>query len=318
MPSDNYPYAVGRVRLLENALLDRGKLARLRELGYDEALRQLNDWGYAADYPIKNDPDALIAFRRAEVRAQVAEITPDPALTDLFYLDMDATNLKLLLKSRLLGGKAEADEALSAGVFPLDTLRQAVENADYSALGEPLCGALGSLEAELKLHVDPRLLSASVDKAIFSHIAAVLKKRRNAFCSNYFTNKIDYTNVLSVLRARALGWDETDLAPMLAPGGRLDEPTLLAALSAAEEQLPALLASGFNAEGLRRALELYRSGSFEAARDQIDESLLALALEGRYDSFGIGPIAWFILASESECRTLRVLFAKKRADRANA
>ena len=170
----------------------------------------------------------------------------------------------------------------------------------------------------MKLHVDPRLLSASVDKAIFTHIAAVLKKRRNAFCSNYFTNKIDYTNVLSVLRARALGWDETDLAPMLAPGGRLDEPTLLAALSAAEEQLPALLASGFNAEGLRRALELYRSSSFEAARDQIDESLLALALEGRYDSFGIGPIAWFILASESECRTLRVLFAKKRADRANA
>ncbi len=316
MPSGSYPYAVGRVRVLENALLDRAKLAHLRELDYYDALRQLCDWGYAADYPVKTDPDALIGFRRSEVRAQVADVTPEPALTDLFYLDMDATNLKLLLKSRLLGGSHEgAADAMLEGVFPLETLRDAVDNADYSALGDLLCEKLTELEKSLTRHVDPRTLSAAVDNAVFAHIDAVLAKHHNAFCKTYFTAKIDYTNVLSVLRARALGWDEVDLAPMLVPGGEIPHETLCGALGAEEERLPALLATGSNASGLRRALDLYKTGAFEAAREMIDDSLLARAAEERYDSFGIGPIAYFILASESECRALRVLFAKKRADK---
>ncbi len=313
MPSDNYPYAVGRVRLLENALLDPTKLARLRELDYTDALRQLNDWGYAADYPVKSDPDALIAFRRGEVRAQVAEITPDPSLTDLFYLDADATNLKLLLKSRLLGGLDDADDAMLAGVFPLGVLQQAVDTRDYTALGDTLCAKLTALEDALTRHVDPRALSAAVDNAIFAHVAAVLHKNKNEFCTRYFTTKIDFINVVSVLRARALGWDETDLYPMLVPGGEVTEGALRAAVSADETQLDSLLASGRGGAHVRNALELYRTGLFAEARDRIDATLLAFAADERYDPFGIGPIAYYILASESECRALRVLFAKKRA-----
>ena len=49
MPSDNYPYAVGRIKIIEGSLLGESKLARLNELSYAEALKQLNDWGFSAD-----------------------------------------------------------------------------------------------------------------------------------------------------------------------------------------------------------------------------------------------------------------------------
>ncbi|MEG2233986.1 MAG: V-type ATPase subunit [Oscillospiraceae bacterium] len=315
MPSDNYPYAVGRVKLIENSLLDRSKLLRLRELNYFEALKQLVDWGYAADNPVKTDPDALIDFRRAEVRSIVYDITPNPGLTDLFYLDMDATNIKLLLKSRLLGGEELADEALSKGVFDVSLLRAMVAEKSYSELGEPLCSAMSQLEETLTHHVEPRLLSAAVDNAFFSYIQSSLRKNKNEFCKRYFTSKIDFTNVLSVLRARELHWDKSDFEPMIVCGGDIDRNALLDAVIADEDKLPAILGVGENGDSIKKALGLYMGGSLEEARDMINESLLSLARDERFDSFGIGPIAYFMLASEHEFRTLRVLFAKKRSDK---
>ena len=312
MPSDNYPYAVGRVRVVEGALLDAGKLARLRELPFGEAVKQLGDWGYAADYPVKSDPDGMIAFRRAEVRALIAELTPKPQLTDLFYLEVDATNVKLLMKNHLLGGENYDDVELAHGVFDPGLLRDCVQSGRYEPLGETLGEKLRAVDAEMKKRVDPRILSAGVDNAFFAHIQTVLAKESNAFCTRYFTDKIDIVNLLSVLRARELGWDETEFRPMIIPGGRVAGDRLLAAVSGDEESLSKNLFSGETSDTVRRAVELYKSGSLEQARDLIETAQLALAEAERYDSFGIGPIAYFLLASEAECRALRVLFAKKR------
>ncbi len=312
MPSDTYPFAVGRIRVIESSLLDRSKLARLAELPYEGALKLLCEWGYAADYPIKTDADALIAFRRTEVRGIIEDVTPDKALTDLFYLDMDATNIKLLIKSRLLGNEDFSSDELTPGLFPIETLRECVSKKDYEPLGEELAQSLKKAEDVLKRERNPRLLSAAVDNAFYSYIMSVLKTHKNEFCTRYFTAKTDFTNILSVLRARALHWDSIELAPMIVPGGTLSGETLCDALECESEKLPSLLAKGDNADAESRALSLYSGGSAEAARASLDEYLLNMAREEKFDPFGIGPIAYFLLASESECKALRVLFAKKR------
>lgn len=313
MPTDNFPYAVGRVRILENSLLGSARIQRLTELPYAEALRQLSDWGFAADYPVRTDPDGMIDFRRGEVRAEIAEITPKPQLTDLFYLDIDATNVKLLMKNKLLGGENGDEVQLAAGLFAPDVLRAAVDSGDYAALGPVLDKGLRAVGDEMKKRVDPRILSAGVDNAFFAHIQAVLAKEHNRFCTLYFTSKIDFINVLGVLRARELGWDETDYAPMIVPGGQIPAENLRGAVGADGESFGRLLFAGDNAEAIRQAVSLYRSGSLEEARGVIHASLLSLARGEHYDSFGIGPIAYYLLANEDECRALRVMFAKKRA-----
>ena len=317
MPSDTYPYAVGRIRVIESTLLDRSKLARLEELSYESALKLLCEWGYAADYPIKTDADALIAFRRSEVRAIIEDVTPDKTLTDLFYLDMDATNIKLLIKSRLLGNEDFESSELSVGLFDISTLRECVHSMDYSPLGEALAARLCAAEDVLRKERNPRLLSAAVDAAFFSYIADVLEGHKNEFCSRYFAAKSDFTNILSVLRARALNWDSIELRPMFVPGGAIEEDTLCTALESDGEKLASLLARGENSDAVAKALKLYSGGSAEEARSVLNDHLLDMARNERFDPFGIGPIAYFLLASESECRTLRVTFAKKRTESAS-
>lgn len=323
MPSDNYPYAIGRVKIIENTLLDAQRMARLRELPYTDAVRQLSDWGYAADYPVKTDPDALIEFRRKELRAAVDDVTPDKELTDLFYLETDATNVKLLIKYRALGGEEVEATALPDGVFEAATLRECVISGDYSPLGGTLADALDKADDALGDDFNPRILSATVDNAFFAHIFEVLARKKNEFCARYFRTNVDYINVLGVLRARALGWNAEEYAPMTVEGGVIEAETLLEALAAPDDKLADTLAvrgrtdlvelDCSDAAVIKNAVELYRAGEFESARGALSGALTELANDERFDSFGIGPVACFALASEREARELRVLFAKKRA-----
>lgn len=60
MPQDSYPYAVGRVRVLETRLLDRARWNRLKEADLSDALKILIEAGYGAGAADKTDVDSLI------------------------------------------------------------------------------------------------------------------------------------------------------------------------------------------------------------------------------------------------------------------
>ncbi|MEA5051252.1 MAG: V-type ATPase subunit [Oscillospiraceae bacterium] len=312
MPTDNYPYAVGRIRVLESGLLGDAKLARLAELPYDAARRQLLDWGFAAEYPVKEDADGLIDYRRREIRDVIRELTPQPELTDLFYLEYDAINLKLLLKQRLLGGGDVVATELTPGVFDPALLDGAVDAKDYAALGEPLCSRMNDVEARMALSPDPRVLSAMVDDAVFAYIFAALDKHKNAFCEDYFRRKADYTNILSLLRARALRMSEADFEQMLVGGGAIGKDALAGCLGAETELLAARLGGGENGEAVKPALAAYAAGGARAASDALQKALLDAGTAQRDDPFGIGALAAFLLRGEYECRALRRMFAEKR------
>lgn len=314
MPSANYPFAVGRIKIIENSLLGESKLARLGELGYAEALKQLNDWGFSAEYPDKTDVDALIDYRRKDIRNTVFDLTPNPELTNLFWLEFDAINLKLLLKSGLLGGNDSIDvSALTGGVFEPSLIRDCVDTKKYEPLGEPLCESMNEVEKRMKLSADPRVLSALVDRAIFGYIFNSLKKNKNAFCINYFKEKADFTNVTSLLRARALKWSAGELSDMLIEGGSIETKSVLSGLEVPADKLAKLFSSSEAGGEIKSALALYNSGSVNSAAESLEKALLSTVRDEKNDSFGIGPIAYYLLMGEYECRALRRMFAKKRA-----
>ncbi|MEA4912577.1 MAG: V-type ATPase subunit [Oscillospiraceae bacterium] len=313
MPTDNYPYAVGRIRVLESGLLGDAKLARLAELPYEAARKQLADWGFAAEYPVREDVDGLIDFRRREIRDIIYELTPEPALTDLFYLEYDATNLKLLLKERLLGGGETVAAQLTPGIFDPVLLDDVTNTKDYTPLGEPLCSLMNDVEARMALQSDPRVLSAMVDDAVFQFIFSALRTHKNEFCARYFRSKADFTNILSLLRARALRFSENDLAQMLVSGGSIPSDAITACLPLEAEQLAPRLVGEDNEKAVRAALSAYAAQGVEAAAQALQRALLDVGLLEWEDPFGIGPLAAFLLRGEYECRALRRMFARKRA-----
>ena len=104
MPQPSYPYACARISALEKGILDAASVRRMAEGSLEDAMRTLSDvrYGGVSDASASN-AEELIAAELARVSREVREVSPEPALTDLFLLENDVLNLKLLIKGRLLG-----------------------------------------------------------------------------------------------------------------------------------------------------------------------------------------------------------------------
>lgn len=306
MAQVSYPFAVGRIRVLETRLLDSGKWARLREASREDAARLLAESGYGGGKPgAKAEPEQLIRAETEETHRVIAELSPEPAWTDLFLLPTDAHNIKAIYKGRVLGQDVSR-LLVDGGTISPELLRICIENGEYSML-PPAFGA--ALEKE---YPDLLRFSAAVDRAVFEHIRQVLKKKKNPLLSRYFEAHVDFTNVVSTLRAVRLHWDGEKLETVLLPGGTIPAETFPAALTVPAEGLSAALAKGENASAIGRVLGDYlQSGDITQAEQRFTEERIALLKNGDDSAFSIGPIVCYLMQRETEARQLRVLFAEK-------
>ncbi len=306
MAQVSYPFAVGRIKVLETRLLDSGKWVRLREASREDAARLLAESGYGGGKPgAKADPEQLIRAETEETHRVIAELSPEPAWTDLFLLPTDAHNIKAIYKGRVLGQDVSR-LLVDGGTISPELLRICIENGEYSML-PPAFGAV--LEKE---YPDLLRFSAAVDRAVFEHIRQVLKKKKNPLLSRYFEAQVDFTNVVSTLRAVRLHWDGEKLETVLLPGGTIPAETFPAALTVPAEGLSAALAKGENASAIDRVLGDYlQSGDITQAEQRFTEERIALLKNGDDSAFSIGPIVCYLMQRETEARQLRVLFAEK-------
>ena len=177
MAQVSYPFAVGRIRVLETRLLDSGKWARLREASREDAARLLAESGYGGGKPgAKAEPEQLIRAETEETHRVIAELSPEPAWTDLFLLPTDAHNIKAIYKGKVLGQDVSR-LLVDGGTISPELLRICIENGEYSML-PPAFGA--ALEKE---YPDLLRFSAAVDRAVFEHIRQGLKKKKNPLLS---------------------------------------------------------------------------------------------------------------------------------------
>ena len=314
MAQRSIPYAVARIRALENRLLDAQTLARLRDADRTDALKLLLETGYGQGAAAE-DAEAAIAAELLTARRLVREVSPDPEVTGLFLLGIDARNLKTLLKARLLNQSAEGLLG-EGGMFPLETLKRAVADKDYRDLPPEFSRELNAVERRLAVEPDPQMLSAAVDRAAFAYIDAVIRRSGDTFARSYFAAQADFLNVRSLLRARALGWDAERLRRMLVSGGEISLDALADALHQPDDQLSKRLASGANGRAIGAALEEYAaSGSLAGLERSMDAALMTLARSAKAQSFSSGPVIGYLLGREAEAKALRLIFAAKQAGR---
>lgn len=299
----SYPFAIGRIRALELKLIDAPRWARLREAPRAEAVRLLAETGYGGGVS-RDDPEAMIRAEEEETRRVIAELSPEPAWTDLFLLPTDAHNIKAAYKGKMLG--QDVSRLFSdGGTVPAELVRISVEAGEYSMLPAAFQKALAE-EYESLL-----AFSAAIDRAVFAQIGIVLKKKKNPLLTRYFAAQADFTNVTSTLRAAALGWGAEKLSPMLLPGGTIPHEELAAALSPGTQAVPAVCRGEFSAAIARVLADYAQGGSLTDAERRFAAERIDLLQQGDDDPFSIGPIACYLLRRENEARELRVLFAGK-------
>lgn len=312
MSERSYAYACARISALEKNMLTDEAVRRMAEGTLEDAMRILSDARYGGiPNATPNDCERMIANERIAAATTVRELSPEPALTDLFLMQTDIHNLKILIKARMLGGgEVEWQEG---GLYAREKLTEAVESQLYGELPEKLAEALNRMENRLKVHFEPQIVSIECDRGYLAHAMEAVEACKEPFAKQYFSALCDFDNVLTFLRMRAMGASREDLRDTLLPMGDIAPQSLIDAYD-----LPAdALAKAISAGGARNALnagltDMLVSGNIGQLERVRDDYLLSLVNDRRHDVMTIFPVVGYYLARDREARAVRLILTVKR------
>ena len=309
MPQPSINYACGRLGTARRNALRGVQLERLASAHtYEDAKRTLVDIGFTApdsvDFQFAADRHVLAACKL------IKAVTPDPLVTDCFLLRYDIHNLKVLYKSRYL---AQKPKFLSqCGTLDVEHLRHAVMERTYSRLPKHLKDAMALLEKRSAIRFDPMAVDTELDKALYRQVFDNLSRSRNAdLTERYFQAKADITNVIMLLRLKAMGKDAGDFEALALPGGHVALRTYKNVFSENER--------------LARTLRRYSAPLYQAAlassvdpgklpylEKVADDYLSGLYAKSRYEASSIEMLAHYLLMRQREATDVRLIMAGKQ------
>lgn len=312
MPQPSYAYACARISALEKNILSESTVRRLAESGIDDVMRQLLDVRYGGLPEAQpSDCERMIEAERIAAAQTIRELSPDPQLTDLFLLQTDVQNLKVLIKARMLG----LSDALwtEGGLYERDTLSAAVSSQNYGALPQKMGETLDAMEQMLRVHPEPQTVSVMCDRAYLAHATQAVKDSKEPFIKQYFAALCDFDNLLTFLRMRAMGASREDLKQMLLPEAGIRHDALLDAYELSYETLSRVLSESCAREAINSGLSaMLSSGSIGKLEKARDDYLLSLVKDHRHDVLTIFPVVGYWLARDREAKAVRLLLTVKR------
>lgn len=312
MPQPSYAYACARISALEKSLFGRDAVRRMAEGSLEDAMRTLIDAKYG-NLPdaTSEDVERMIDNVRRQTAETIREVSPDSALTDLFLLQTDAHNLKVLVKARMLG---TSDVVwLEGGLFTRDQLGAMVAEAKYDSLPARMREAMERLEAKLKLAPEPQTVSVYVDYGYYAHCLESAKDVKEPFVRCYFEALGDFNNVITFFRMRAMGAQKEDLRDVLLPGAGVKCDALIDMYELSADTVTKALsdsvAKSALQDGLSKMLVTGRIAMLEKARD---DYLLSLVNAHRHEAMSIFPVVGYYLARDREAKAVRLILTVKR------
>ncbi|MDR1209389.1 MAG: V-type ATPase subunit [Clostridiales bacterium] len=268
-----YPYAVGRLRVIEKGMLDGAAIARAAECASaDEAFRLLAEAGYDVS---GGNADAAASAEYAKLTALIRSLIPDErrVLSVLFGRN-DYHNAKLRVKSRVAGGGAGYE--LPGGFADEEALDGAEREASdaYARSG------------------DPRVIDIALDRAALGRMAEDAAATGDSFLTEYARIVVDCANISAFTR--------TDLwagfAAAFAPGGELPLSFFKSAFQS-DNKARALAPTHY------ASLVSGAAGDLDRARDAL---LIRLAKSVKAETISFRPVAAYAIGKEIEIRNVRL------------
>lgn len=302
---ERYTYAVARVRAMETGLLNQAALEQLLACKTgEECLRLLEEKGWGGEDC--RTAEEMLAAETDKTWAFINSVVGDPHAFDLFRYEVDFHNLKAAIKQ--VCTEQEAPNVFRfGGTLPAADILARVREQQFSSLPAHLAApAREAFDLFLKTR-DGQLCDLVLDKACLDAIAARGKKEENEAMRLYAETTVAAADIRIAARACKTRKPQDLIRRSLAECDSLSVPALA---RAASESLDALCAYLQNTAYAEAAPLLKTSpGAFECWCD----SLLIRRLKPQlYNPFTIGPLAAYLLARQSEIKSVRLILSAKR------
>jgi V/A-type H+-transporting ATPase subunit C len=306
-----YGFADGRVRALENTLLDRQRYDRLvRASGPTEFQSILADTVYGHHLSDEGGANVERALDLAGVSFYgfIEQHTHDTWVLRWFRQRADFYNLKIAVKGKLAGRGPATGNLLGGGDWAqeqLVALASGEEGAEPKVVRDAVQKVLDEID------VEPAAVDAALDRVAQEQQLALAAG--SAFVSGYLAVHADVENIRSFVRARALGENKAVFQQAFLPGGTLLEGQLVELWSEELDAVAGRLRMTRYARLVEDGVAGVRQGTMLRLERLGREHKLAFLLRARYMTFGYEPLVAYYLFRENEITNLRQLYAAKEA-----
>ena len=313
---NNYPYANGTIKSIENAILDRNKLYKLANLDKNQFVKSLVEMDYGTD---ATNLETLISSEMMRVKELITSLTPNLDNVFLLFIMNDAQNIKVLYKVKYFGSQGidHSQLLVTTGSIDCQALEKAILLDDFSMLSKSAAKLLKEIATQVKDLTNARLLSATIDNTIYQY--ALKKAKTNKCFETYFKSLIDFTNVITLIRSRNLGWEENKFIEMFIDGGTIKKDFFSNNYHLENDQkgFETLLRNfrDYYQENLTKILKDYfDKKNLNRLETKMDDLLIKIMSEYKNDAFDVGPMLFYYLEKNAEAKNIRMLYASQNIE----
>ena len=318
-----YAYTTGRIRALELDLLEEADFSRMKQA--DKVSGALGILGKIFPYSesmkdIKEEEE----FERGldtelkRTHKELQHFCPEPDLVDLFWLENDFYNLKVLLKIHFQKKLSKENfiplkPALSlAGTLDIRVLGEAVEKEDFTQLPSHFRTLLEKTFPFVENNPYPQFLDSFLDREFFQWLWLKTQKYSDSFLTHLIQLQIDSFNIKALLRIKSWKKEKELLEEVLVEGGLIDKRRLL---QLAYQEVQALIdefKTTNYSEAVKEALEEWEKEESLFGLDKFfNECILKHTYCGFYITFAREPLVNYIFLKKREIKRLRIILRSK-------
>lgn len=306
----DYVFASSRVRSVEKYLLSRDKAeAMIDSKTPEDALKILYDLGYGdgTETLPAVQFERLLAEETKKLYSFIRGIAPDQADLFPFLYPYDYHNLKVLMKAEFLDTDPQPF-LMDVGTIPAARMATLVRDRNFVGLTDRMHNALLAVIDLFARTKDPQAIDFIFDKACFGEMLDAAVAGGNSFIVDYVRLQIDIINLKSFVRIRQMGkaWDF--FTQVFIEGGRIQDKLFIGSYDEPYEQFAEkLIPYGLSLPMSEGGTMLRETGRFTALERLCDNRLVEFAKAAKHISFGIEPLAAYLIAKEAEIRTVRII-----------
>lgn len=304
MKSQDFTYAVSRIRMKETKLLSKKDIDRLiSQKDYQSVLRTLAELGFGSEN--SNDNTDILTAEQNKLWSLMAELTEDMSVFDVFRLQNDYHNLKVCVKS--VYSNADPEPMLvSGGTVDSDVLFEAVKNRDYNDL-PAILGETAALSLDTLLKTgDGQLCDVVIDKACLDAVADFASKASDEVIKDYAELFVASANIKIAVRGSKLNKSFEFFTKAIAECTSLDKEVLSRSAVKGFDEICAYLSTTKYKDAVS-----YIKKSMSSFEKWCDDLLINGMKKQKSEPFTVGPLVAYILAKQNEIKAVRLILIAK-------
>lgn len=315
MNRSDFIQGVTRTKVIETRLLSQDKINRMIESNdVEEALRLLNESEYSDSFKgvlVSADYEKILSNELIRIYDLMRDVSADPVVVDLLALKYDYHNMKVMVKEKIYK-KDLSDLYISVSVLAPDFMKEAYTTQDFRQISKEFKTAIDAVEEDFEKSSDPQRIDFIFDEYYFKHLYNMAERTKIDLFINYVQDMIDFTNVASLIRLKKQNKDIEFCKDVILENGNIKKDDILAAFNDSIDDMMDRFKDSKISNSLIKGLDSYKeTSSLSILEKYKDDYLMDLNKASKYINIGPEPIFSYIVAKETEIKTLRIILVAK-------